>query len=125
MIWFAIGIICLILGLYYRKKKGAFGNRAVVNGEITKVCETGHCVYVKYVYDHEAFDARCSNIDADLSKLHIGTKIFIVIDQANPNCPLIARYNVKGKDRTIGGSEKAAYISAIMFFIVGFWDLIH
>lgn len=125
MIWFVIGIICLILGLYYRKKKGAFGNRVVVNGEITKVCETEHGVYVKYVYDNEAFAAMCSNIDADLSKLHIGTKIFIVIDKANPNCPLIARYNVKGKDITIEGSEKAAYISAIMFFIVGFWDLIH
>lgn len=125
MIWLVIGIICLILSLYYRKKKGAFGNRVVVNGEITEVCETEHCVYVKYVYDKEAFAAMCSDIDADLSKLHIGTKIFIVIDKANPNCPLIARYNVKGKDRTIGGSEKAAYIAAIMFFIVGFLDLIH
>lgn len=125
MIYFFIGIISFILGLYYRKKKGDFGNRVVVDGEITKVCETEHCVYVKYVYDNETFAAMCSNVDADLSRLHIGTKIFVVIDKATPNCPLIARYNVKGKDMTIEGSEKAAYIFAMMCFIAGFWSLVH
>lgn len=123
MIWFVIGIICLILSLYYRKKKGDFGNKVVVNGEITKIYEMEHCIYVKYVYDNETFAAMCSNIDADLSQLHIGTKIFIVIDKANPNCPLIARYNAKGKDMTIEGSEKAAFIAAIMFFIAGFTSI--
>lgn len=123
MIWFAIGIIFLIIGLYYRKKKGDFGNKVVVNGEITKIHEKEHCVYVKYAYSNETFAAMCSNIDADFSKLHIGTKIFVVIDKANPNSPLIARYNAKGKDMTIEGSTKAAFIAAIMFFIAGFCSL--
>ncbi len=125
MIWFVIGIICLMIGLYYRRKKGNFGNKVVVNGEVTKICEKEHCVDVRYAYDNKTFVAACSNIDADLSKLHIGTKIFVVIDKANPTCPLIAGYNSKGKNMTIEGSEKAAYISAIMFFIAGFWYLNH
>lgn len=124
MIWFVIGIIFLIIGLCYRKKKGDFRNKVVVNGEITKICEKEHCVYVKYAYGgNETFAAMCSNIDADFSKLHIGTKIFVVIDKTNPNCPLIATYSAKGKDMTIEGSTKAAFIAAIMFFIAGFCSL--
>lgn len=126
MIWFVAGIISLFIGLYYLKKKGNFKNKVVTNGEITQIFEKEHCVYVKYAYpdDNKVIVAMLSNIDADFSRLHIGTKIFVVIDKANPNCPLIARYNVEGKDMTIEGSTKAAFIVAIMFFIVGFIKLI-
>lgn len=121
MIWFILGIVFLILGLFYQKKKGDFGNRVVVNAEITQILEKEHCVYVKYTYPDncEATVAMCSDVDADFSKLRIGTKIFVVIDKDNPSCPIIARYNTKGKNLTIEGSTKAAFIMAILFFIVG------
>lgn len=121
MIWFISGIVFLILGLFYQKKKGDFGNRVVVNAEITQILEKEHCVYVKYAYpdDSEATVVMCSDVEADFSKLRIGTKIFVVIDKANPGCPIIARYNTKGKNMTIENSAKAAFIVAILFFVVG------
>lgn len=126
MIWIIMGIIWLGLGLFYKRKKGDFEKNIVVNGEITEICEKEHYVYVKYTYpdNREAIVAMCSDIDADFSKLHIGTKIIVVIDKANPTCPIIAKYNVKGKNSTLEGSEKAAFAVAIIFFIVGIIKLI-
>lgn len=126
MIWFVLGIIWLALGLYYKKKKGNFGKNMVVNGEITEIFEKEHYIYVKYSYpdNNENIVAMCSDIDADFSKLRVGTKIFVVIDKANPICPLIAGYNVKGKNMTLKNSERAAFAAAIMFFIVGIIKLI-
>lgn len=126
MIWFIQGALSIILGIFYHKKKGDFGNKAVINGEIIGISQNEHSVSVRYSYPDSSntFVAVCKDIGADLKKLNTGTMVLVVIDKNNPSCPKVVKYNTKGKNMTVELSERAAYITGIMFFIAGIISLI-
>ena len=126
MYWFIGGIIALALGVYYKSFEGKFCKKRVVDGEITRIVTESQTVWVKYQYSYEQqpVEAAFTDEEADFSKLEAGTRVLVCIDCLQPEKPVIALYNISGKNRTVRGSERAAFIIAAVCFIMGIISLI-
>lgn len=127
MYWFIAGIIALLLGMFYKITNGSFGKQKVTTGTITKINSESKTICVTYNLSASASPITTEFTDQydEFSKLTVGQRVLIAVNNSNPTNPVIALlYNKKSKDRSIKRSTNAAFIIAVICFIMGIINVI-
>lgn len=127
MYWFIAGIIALLLGTFYKITNGSFGKQKVTTGTITEINSESKTICVTYNLSASAPPITTEFTDQydEFSKLTVGQRVLIAVNNSNPTNPVIALlYNKKSKDRSVKRSTNAAFIIAVICFIMGIINVI-
>lgn len=121
MWWFVAAFFCMALNIFYWKTNGNFLWAKVVDGEITEVDIENKRLKVRYMINGRIVEAYSSDDYRDYSKLKLGTKVLVSINEKTGLT--IVSYNKKGKDTTYKGAQKAGIIMTVACLIMGIVSL--
>ena len=124
MLFFIAAFIFLSLGILYKKTKGNIGNTKILDGEIIEVDEACKEIKVRYTINGITYFFTANEGYGDFSKLTPGTKVLVNTEKNSPQNPRIILYNTKNRNRSLIGSQNAAFIAAIVSFIAGIMSLL-
>lgn len=123
MIWFAAALLFLIIGIFYKKSKGKMPDSIISDGEIIYIDTEKKEITVRYTENGKTIDFTASENYGDFLKLKVGQKILVNTRISDHKRTISGLYNVRGKDRTMKGSQNAAFIISAVCFVMGIVSL--
>lgn len=123
MLWFIAALISFALGMFYKRSKGNMFNRKFFDGEVAYIDPAKKEITVQYTVDGRIIQAAAKENYGDFSKIKCGQKVLVLTHREAPEVPMCVAYNTKSKDRSMGGSTRAAFIISAMCLFMGIVSL--
>lgn len=115
ILWFIISIGSFLLGMFYKKSNENMFNSKLYDGEVVEINPSEKEIKVQYTADGRSMQFAAKEDGGDFSRIKCGQKVLVLTRQG---IPISVTYNINAKDRSLGGSAKAAFIiSAVCLFM--------